>query len=117
MTPWRALSSVEATFAVNPFAGMMNLAECGSTSAPAVVPGVAYAGGPVVLSISAAQAGPTHASTNPPLVSAVSITGKSIYNEALLNNDLSVGIHNLPFTQALVTSTLAQLATVSPGNP
>ena len=115
--PWRSLSSVEVTFASNPFAAIANLAECGSTSAPSVVPGVTYQGGPVVISVSSAQAGATHATSNLPLVSAVSITGKSIYNEALLNNDLSMGVHNLPFTQAVITSTLAELASVTAGNP
>ena len=94
-----------------------DLAECGSTSSPSVVPGVTYQGGPVVISISAAQAGPTHSGSNKPIVSAVSITGKSIYNEALLNNDLSLGIHNPAFAPTLVVNTLAQLATVTPANP
>jgi hypothetical protein len=116
-TPWRNLSSVEVTFATNPFAGMANLAECGSTRSPAVVPGVVYQGGPVVLSISAAQAGATHSATGMPLVSAVSITGKAVYNEALLHNDLSLGIHNPGFPQTVVTNTLAQLANVTPTNP
>lgn len=116
-TPWRNLASVEVTFATNPFTSLANLAECGSTSAPAVVPGVTYQGGPVVLSISAAQAGTTHSATHPPLVSAVSITGRAIYNEALLNNDLSVGIHNPGFPQAVIANTLAQLANVTVGNP
>ena len=115
-SPWRNLGSVLVTFEINPFASIPGLAECGSTSGP-VLPGVTYAGGPVVLSISAAQAGSTHSSKNLPIVSAVSITGKSIYNEALLNNDLSLGIHNLPFTQALITSTLSQLANVTSKNP
>ncbi len=115
--PWRNLGSVLVTFAANPFAGMTGLAECNGTTAPQVVPGAAYAGGPLVLSVSSAQAGPAHAAGKLPIVSAVSITGKSIYNEALLNNDLSQGIHNLPFAQALVTSTLASLATVTPTNP
>jgi hypothetical protein len=114
-TQWRSLSSVEVTFASNPFA--TGMAECGSASSPSVIAGVTYQGGPVVISISAAQAGPTHSAANKPIVSAVSITGRSIYNEALLNNDLSLGIHNLPFTQALVANTLAQLATVTPANP
>ena len=117
ITPWRNLGSVQVTFASNPFAGMANLAECSGTSAPVVVPGVAYQGGPVVLSIQSAQAGPTHASTNLPIVSAVSITGRAIYNEALVNNDLSLGIHNLPFVHALLSATTAQLATVTPANP
>jgi hypothetical protein len=112
--PWRNLGSVLVTFASNPFAGM---AECSGTSSPAVVPGVAYAGGPVVLSISAAQAGATHSSSGLPLVSAVSITGKAIYNEALLNNDLSVGVHNLPFVQTLISNTLAELGNVTTTNP
>ncbi len=116
-TPWRSLSSVEVTFASNPFTSLANLAECGSTNAPAVVTGITYQGGPVVISISAAQAGTTYARTNPPLVSAVSITGKSIYNEALLNNDLSLGIHNPGFAQTLITNTLAQLANVTTVNP
>ncbi len=116
-TPWRTLGSVLVTFATNPFTSMTSLAECSGTNPPVVVPGVTYAGGPVVLSVSAAQAGATHASKNAPLVSAISITGKSIYNEALLTNDLSVGIHNPPFAQAVVTSTLAELATVSATNP
>jgi hypothetical protein len=116
-TQWRNLGNVLVTFASNPFAGMAGLAECNGTSSPVVVPNVTYAGGPVVLSIAAAQAGATHSSKNPPIVSAVSITGKSIYNEALLNNDLSLGIHNLPFAQALVTSTLSELGTVTPSNP
>ena len=114
-TQWRTLSSVEVTFASNPFA--TGMAECGSTSSPSVIPGVTYQGGPVVISISATQAGPTHSASNKPIVSAVSITGKSIYNEALLNNDLSLGIHNLPFTQNLVSNTLAQLTAVTPANP
>ncbi len=116
-TPWRNLGSVLATFATNPFEGVTGLAECNGTSSPAVVSGVTYAGGPVVLSVSAAQAGATHAAKNLPIVSAISITGKSIYNEALLNNDLSLGIHNLPFAQSLVASTLAELGTVTPANP
>jgi hypothetical protein len=116
-TQWRNLSSVEVTFASNPFTGLPNLAECNSTNAPAVVQGAVYQGGPVVLSIGAAQAGATHVSGNPPLVSAVSITGKSIYNEALLNNDLSLGIHNPAFAQTLITNTLAKLVTVTPSNP
>jgi hypothetical protein len=114
--PWRSLGNVLVTFTTNPFAGVAGLAECSGTNAPAVVPGVTYGGGPVVLSIASAQAGPTHASKNPPLVSAVSITGKAIYNEALINNDLSLGVHNLPFTQTLLASTLAKLATVTPAN-
>jgi len=116
-TQWRSLSSVEVTFAANPFTSMANLAECGSTSAPAVIPGVTYQGGAVVISIGAAQQGTTHSLSGMPIVSAVSITGKSIYNEALLNNDLSLGIHNLPFTQNLIAATLARLGTVTPGNP
>jgi hypothetical protein len=114
-TEWRSLASVQVTFASNPFP--MGMAECASTSAPSVVPGVTYQGGPIVLSVSAAQAGSTHSSSNAPIVSSASITGKAIYNEALLNNDLSLGIHNLPFTQAVVAATLAQLATVTAGNP
>jgi len=112
--PWRNLGSVLVTFDPNPFVG---LSECNGTSSPAVVPGVTYAGGAVVLSITAAQAGAAHVSTGLPLVSAISITGKSIYNEALLNNDLSVGIHNPPFTQSLIESTLSQLGAVTPTNP
>jgi hypothetical protein len=96
---------------------MSGLAECNGTTAPAVVPSVVYGGGPVVLSISSAQAGATHSSANLPIVSAVSITGKSIYNEALLHNDLSLGIHNLGFTQNVVENTLAQLGAVTPANP
>jgi len=116
-TRWRNLGTVLVTFATNPFVQMAGLAECSGTTTPTVVAGVTYQGGPVVLSVSAAQAGTTHASSNPPLVSAVSITGKSIYNEALLSNDLSLGIHNLPFAQALIATTLAQLANVTPTNP
>jgi hypothetical protein len=113
----RDLSNVEVTFTNDPFAGLAGLAECDGTARPTVIAGLVYKGGPVVLSIDAAQAGPAHAPGNPPLVSAVSITGKSIYNEALLDNDRSMGIHNLPFTQSLIANTLAQLATVKAGNP
>jgi hypothetical protein len=115
--PWRNLGNVEVTFASNPFTNIAGLAECRGTIAPVVDPGVTYAGGPVVLSITAAQAGSVHAPGNLPLVSAVSITGKAIYNEALLHNDLSLGIHNLPFTQELIARTLAQIGTVTPSNP
>lgn len=115
--PWRNLGNVLVTFATDPFTGMSGLAECNGTTAPAVVPSVVYGGGPVVLSISSAQAGATHSSANLPIVSAVSITGKSIYNEALLHNDLSLGIHNLGFTQNVVENTLAQLGAVTPANP
>jgi hypothetical protein len=116
-TPWRDLASVQVTFASNPFVGVSNLAECGSTRSPAVVPGVTYQGGPVVLSIRNAQAGSTHVPGNPPIVSAVSITGRAIYNEALVHNDLSLGIHNPPFVATLISSTLSQVATVTSTNP
>ncbi len=117
VTPWRSLASVQVTFASNPFTGMTGLSECTSTSASTPLSGVAYGGGPVVLSISSAQAGVTHSAHGLPLVSAVSITGRAIYNEALLNNDLSLGVHNLPFAQALVGNTLARLTTVTASNP
>jgi len=115
VTQWRSLASLQVTFAQNPFP--IGTTECASTNAPYVVPGTTYQGGPVVISISAAQAGPTHSSSNNPIVSSASITGKAIYNEALLNNDLSIGIHNLPFTQTVIANTMAQLATVTPANP
>jgi hypothetical protein len=116
-TPWRNLGSVLVTFATNPFTSIPGLAECNGTSSPVVVPGANYTGGPVVLSVSAAQLGSSHSSKSSPMVSAISITGKSIYNEALLNNDLSLGVHNPTFAPALVTSTLSQLANVTPTNP
>ncbi len=116
-TPWRDLGAVLVTFAADPFSAVGGLAECDGTTSPAVVPGAVYAGGPVVLSLEAAQPGPTHSSSKAPIISAVSITGRSIYNEALLHNDQSLGIHNLPFTQTLVSNTLASLRTVTPQNP
>lgn len=118
-TQWRNLGSALVTYpaASNPFKSLTGLAECGSTTGPTVVPGATYAGGPVVISISAAQAGATHSSSHSPIVSAASITGRAIYNEALLNNDLSRGVHNPPFAQSLVTNTIAKLATVTTSTP
>jgi Carboxypeptidase regulatory-like domain/Cytochrome c7 and related cytochrome c len=112
--PWRSLSNVQVTFATNPFS--IGMAECTSTSTGAAAT-TTYAGGPVVISISSAQQGLLYASTNLPLISAISTTGKAIYNEALLNNDLSLGVHNLPFEQAVINATIAQLRTVTYATP
>ena len=120
VSPWRNLTNVEVTFAAGVFPA--GTAEC---TAPAsgkttgtVVTGVTYDGSsPLYMSITGIQAGPTHLSTGAPLFNALTITAQSIYNEQLLNNDLSNGIHNLPFYSAVIENTEAKLATVTPTNP
>jgi hypothetical protein len=41
-----------------------------------------------------------------------SILAKAMSNESMLHNDETWGIHNLPFTQTVITNTTAQLNTL-----
>lgn len=116
-THWRSLAQVLVTFPSNPFAGLTGLAECTDGDSPVVVAGATYGGGPVVLSLVDLQAGASRSPTGVPLFSAVSILGRAIYNEALLNADGSFGVHNRPFSDALITATMGQLALVTPTSP
>ena len=47
-----------------------------------------------------------------PVFVANSIIAKAMSNEAIVHNDGSWGIHNLPFTQTLISNTMAQLNTL-----
>jgi len=119
--PWRNLGTALVTLPTNTVivSGMPECTIPSGATTGTVVAGVTYAGGPVVMSVSSVQAGPTHTTGGAatPLISAISITGQSIYNEALLNNDLSLGIHNLPFYQAVIGNTMEQLLSVTAANP
>ncbi|MFI5298390.1 MAG: carboxypeptidase regulatory-like domain-containing protein [Polyangiales bacterium] len=116
-TRWRSLAEVLVTFPSDPFVGLSGLAECDGRDAPVVVGGVTFAGGPVVLSLVDMQSGAPRSASGTPMFSAVSILGRAIYNEALLNGDGSYGVHNRPFIDALLDATFAQLALVTPSNP
>jgi hypothetical protein len=113
--PWFSLTSMQVTYA-SALTSYVGTAECTSSGVP-LSPAYNYLGGPVVISISSAQAGPTYAGTNAPVFTAWSITGRAIYNETLLNNDLSHGVHNPPFFSAVISNTLGQLANVTAANP
>ena len=95
---WRALTTLWVTF---PTLG--GTPEC--TSAGALT-ATTYGGSvPVSLSVNNIHAGSPAKSVFPP----GSIVAQAIWNEALLHNDQTWGIHNLPFFQDVIVNTTTQL--------
>jgi hypothetical protein len=94
---WRSLATVWGVPQ-----GITGAAEC--TSAGAVVTGVTYNGtAPVAIALGNVKVGPAS------VFLASSTVAKAISNEALIHDDESWGIHNLPFTQTVIASTMTAL--------
>jgi len=98
---WRALTVLWASFPT-----LTGTPECTSTGALA---GMTYSGAaPVAIDLDSVKSGSPAASVFPP----GGIIAKAIWNEALLHDDQTWGIHNLPFFQAVIDSTTTQLASL-----
>jgi hypothetical protein len=52
---------------------------------------------------------PPIAAPGAPLFPADGVLAKALWNEELLRNDGTRGVHNLPFYQAVIDATLAQV--------
>jgi len=98
---WRALTTLWITFPT-----LAGTAECTSTGALATT---AYDGSaPVSVSLNGTTTGSPAARMFPP----GSILAQSIWNEALLHDDQTWGIHNPPFFQTVIVNTTTQLSTL-----
>jgi hypothetical protein len=87
--------------------GLTGTPEC--TSKGVLVAGVTYNG---TAPLAVGEYGAVSGAGATPIFFANSIIAKAMSNEAIIHNDESWGIHNLPFTQALITNTSAQLDTL-----
>jgi Carboxypeptidase regulatory-like domain len=101
---WRSLNSIWGVPV-----GMTGTAECTSSGGATTT---TYAGtAPVQFSLGSIQPGTTyvaHGATSF-VFPQNSTVAKAISNEALIHDDESWGIHNLPFTQTVITNTLSAL--------
>jgi hypothetical protein len=98
---WRALTTLWLTIP-----GLTGASEC--TSAGALATTTYDGSAPISVSLNGLRA----RSTSAPLFPPGSIIAKSIWNEALLHNDQTWGVHNLPFFLSVVENTASQLETL-----
>jgi hypothetical protein len=98
---WRALTTLWMSFP--------SLAGANECTASGSVTTTTYGGvAPVSLNLGSVRAGSPPA----PVFAPGSIVAKSIWNEALLHDDQTWGVHNLPFTLSVIESTMSQLETL-----
>lgn len=98
---WRAITTVWA-----PMSTLKGTTECASTGALATT---TYNGtAPLAFTLSSVKTGATPAV----IFVANGIIAKAIWNEALIHDDETWGIHNLPFTQSVISNTTTQLQTL-----
>lgn len=98
---WRALTSLWITFPT-----LAGAHECTSAGALA---STSYGGSaPVSVSLNSVRSG----SPSGPTFRPGSIVAQSIWNEALLHNDQTWGVHNLPFFLSVIENTTTQLNTL-----
>ena len=98
---WRALTTVWITFRT-----LGGTPEC--TSAGALASTTYGGSAPVSISAGGLKSGSPAAALFPP----GGIVAQAIWNEALLHNDQTWGIHNLPFFQGVIANTTTQLSTL-----
>jgi len=100
---WRALTTIWAVPT-----GLAGTAECTSTGGATTT---TYNGSaPVQFALGSVQAAGTYVAKNGTYVFVANSTlAKAISNEALIHDDESWGIHNLPFTQAVIGNTMNAL--------
>jgi hypothetical protein len=95
---WRALTTLWITYPT-----LRGTPECSPGGSLA---GTTYGGTtPVAVSLNGLEVG----SPAVPLFAPGSVIAQSVWNEALLHDDQTWGIHNLPFFQSVVLATTAQL--------
>jgi hypothetical protein len=98
---WRALTTLWITYPT-----LKGTPECTSAGALAAT---TYGGSaPISIGLNSTKVGAPPAPLFPP----GSIIAQSVWNEALLHDDQTWGIHNLPFFQSVVPATMAQLKTL-----
>jgi hypothetical protein len=103
---WRSLGTIWAV----PQVASGAIPECTATGGATTT---TYNGAaPVQIALGSVQPGTTYVAKGATsfVFPQNSVVAKAVSNEALLHDDESWGIHNLPFTQAVITNTIAALA-------